>query len=174
MESALHTPQSESWVDVLRRTLISPDQRHLKWSQLDVLEAMLVVASAVLLFLFIATVVADVGLRTIQHPWLTAPEWTLAFFIWGCFIGAAAAVRRDQHFKLGAVGAHLRGRARIALETFNRLVILLVALSMAGFGYQLFVTGFSVYLQPSITPIAPIYAAIPISGALMADRKSVV
>ena len=42
-----------------------------------------------------------------------------------------------------------------------------VALCFVYFGYVNFLRGFSSYRMPSMTPIASLYIAIPISGALM-------
>jgi TRAP-type C4-dicarboxylate transport system permease small subunit len=53
-------------------------------------------------------------------------------------------------------------------ETFNRLVILAVALAMVVFGYQNFLHGFGNFRMPSMTPLSSYYAAIPICGALVA------
>lgn len=150
------------------RTLVSPKARHLKWRAFDVLEEILLVLSGLLLLGFILSVMSDVALRTILHPWLTAPEWTLGFFCWGSFLGAAVAVRRDQHFKVATMASSLHGWQRTFLESFIRLVILAVAVGIAIFGYQFFTTGFTTYLQPSTTPIAYLYAAIPVSGVLIA------
>ncbi len=88
--------------------------------------------------------------------------------MWGVFLGMGVAVRRDQHFRLTAVAQSLRGPKRFLIETFNRLVILAVAVSMIVFGYINYLTGFGGFLMPSLTPIAFLYAAIPIAGALVA------
>ena len=58
--------------------------------------------------------------------------------------------------------------SRLAAETFNRLVVLAVALCMVWFGYINFRQGFGSFRMPSMTPIASLYAAIPISGGLIA------
>ena len=63
------------------------------------------------------------------------------------------AVRRDQHFRLTAIAQTMRGARRTFLETFNRLVILGVALSMVVFGYRNYLNGFGSFLMPSLTPI---------------------
>ena len=49
-----------------------------------------------------------------------------------------------------------------------RLVVLGVAGFLVYFGYINFLRGFSSFRMPSLTPIASLYAAIPISGALIA------
>jgi TRAP-type C4-dicarboxylate transport system permease small subunit len=142
--------------------------RHLKWPALDRLERALMVLCALLLLAFTVCELADVFFRTIKHPWLDAGEFEIGFFVWGVFLGMGVAVRRDQHFRLTAVAQSLRGPKRWLIETFNRLVILAVAVSMIVFGYINYLTGFGGFLMPSLTPIAVLYAAIPIAGALVA------
>jgi TRAP-type C4-dicarboxylate transport system permease small subunit len=142
--------------------------RHLKWPALDLFERALMILCALLLLAFTVSELADVFFRTIKHPWLDANEFEIGFFVWGVFLGMGVAVRRDQHFRLTAVAQSLRGPKRWLIETFNRLVILAVATSMMVFGYVNFLTGFGGFLMPSLTPIAVLYAAIPVAGALVA------
>ncbi len=126
------------------------------------------VLCALLLLAFTVAELADVFFRTLGRPWLDAGEFEIGFFVWGVFLGMGVAVRRDQHFRLTAVGQSLRGRKRWVIETFNRLVILGAAVCMIVFGYINFLTGFGSFLMPSLTPIAVLYAAIPVAGALVA------
>jgi TRAP-type C4-dicarboxylate transport system permease small subunit len=142
--------------------------RHLKWPRLDFLERILMALCALLLLAFTVSELADVFFRTLRRPWLDANEFEIGFFVWGVFLGMGVAVRRDQHFRLTAVGQSLRGRKRWLVETFNRLVILGAALCMIVFGYINFLTGFGSFLMPSVTPIAVLYAAIPVGGVLVA------
>jgi TRAP-type C4-dicarboxylate transport system permease small subunit len=51
---------------------------------------------------------------------------------------------------------------------FNRAVVLAVALCMLGFGYLNFLDGFRSLRMPSMTPLASLYAAIPLCGILVA------
>lgn len=122
---------------------------------------------ALLLLGFTVCELADVVFRTLKRPWLNANEFAIGFFVWGVFLGMGVAVRRDQHFRLTAVGQSLRGRKRWLVETFNRLVVLGVAICMVVFGYINFLTGFGSFLMPSLTPIAVLYAAIPVAGVLV-------
>ena len=55
-----------------------------------------------------------------------------------------------------------------SFETFNRLVTLAVALAMVYYGYLNFLDGFKSLRMPSMTPLASLYAAIPMCGALVA------
>jgi TRAP-type C4-dicarboxylate transport system permease small subunit len=148
--------------------LLVQRQRHLKWRALDWLELALMILCGVLCFGFSLSVTADIVTRTIGHPWLWLQEVTSTFFIYGIFVGAAVATRRNDHLYLTAVSDSLHGRARLAVETVIRLVVLAVALWMIYFGYINFLRGFGSFRMPSMTPIASLYAAIPLSGALIA------
>ena len=117
---------------------------------------------------FTVSVICDVVTRTARHPWLWLQEVTMTFFIYGVFIGAAAATRRNDHLYLAALAESMSGRKRLAFETFNRLVMLGVALSMSYFGYLNFLDGFRSLRMPSMTPLASLYAAIPMCGLLVA------
>jgi TRAP-type C4-dicarboxylate transport system permease small subunit len=105
--------------------------------------------------------------RTLGAPWLWLQEVTSTFFVYGIFIGAAAATRRNDHLYLSAITESMSGAPRLAVETFNRLVVLAVALCMLYFGYINFLQGFGSFRMPSMTPIASLYAAIPLSGGLI-------
>jgi TRAP-type C4-dicarboxylate transport system permease small subunit len=117
---------------------------------------------------FTVTVTCDIATRLLGRPWLWLQEVTMTFFIYGVFIGAAAATRRNDHLYLAALAESMTGRKRLAFETFNRLVVLGVALSMVYFGWLNFLDGFRSLRMPSMTPLASLYAAIPICGALVA------
>ena len=141
--------------------------RHLKWPAFDYLERGLMVLCALLLLGFTVCEVADVLFRNLGRPWLNANEFAGGLFTWGVFLGMGVAVRRDQHFRLTAVGEALSGRKRMLVETFNRLVILGVGLCMIWFGYLNYLNGFGSFLMPSVTPIAVLYAALPVAGVLI-------
>ena len=92
----------------------------------------------------------------------------MTFFIYGVFIGTAAATRRNDHLYLAAIAEAMSGWKRRAVETFSRLVVLAVALCLVYFGYLNFLDGFRSLRMPSMTPLASLYAAIPFCGALVA------
>ena len=150
------------------RSLVLQRQRRLKWRALDGLEAVLMMLCGFTLAAFSLSVVCDIVTRTIGAPWLWLQEVTSTFFIYGIFIGAAVATRRNDHLYLAAVGESLTGRPRLIIEVFIRLVVIGVGLFLAWFGYINFLRGFSSFRMPSMTPIASLYAAIPVSGALIA------
>ncbi len=148
--------------------LVLARQRHLKWRALDKLELALMMLCGLLLFGFSSTVIFDIVTRTIGHPWLWLQEVTQTFFIYAIFVGAAVATRRNDHLYLTAVADALHGTPRLVAEIAIRLVVLGVALCLVYFGYLNFLRGFGSFRMPSMTPIASLYAAIPISGALIA------
>jgi TRAP-type C4-dicarboxylate transport system permease small subunit len=148
--------------------LVLERQRHLKWRAFDVLELILMILCGVLLFGFSTTVMFDIVTREIGRPWLWLQEVTQTFFIYAIFIGAAVATRRNDHLYLTAVAEALHGIPRLVAEIIIRLVVLGVAFCLVYFGYINFLRGFSSFRMPSLTPIASLYAAIPIAGALIA------
>jgi len=116
---------------------------------------------------FTLTVVCDIVTRMAGRPWLWLQELTMTFFIYGVFIGTAAATRRNDHLYLAVLAESMTGWRRLAFETFNRLVVLAVAVCMIWFGYLNFLDGFRSLRMPSMTPLASLYAAIPVCGALV-------
>ena len=150
------------------RALVLERHRQLKWRALDRLEAGLMILCGVTLFGFCTSVVCDIVTRTIGAPWLWLQEVTSTFFVYGIFIGAAVATRRNDHLYLAAIGDSMTGRPRTIIEAAIRIVVMAVGLFLAWFGYENFLRGFASFRMPSMTPIASLYAAIPISGALIA------
>jgi len=117
---------------------------------------------------FTVSVVCDIATRTLGRPLLWLQEVTMTFFIYGVFAGTAAATRRNDHLYLAVLAESMRGRKRLFFETFNRLVVLAVAACMMYYGYLNFLDGFRSFRMPSMNPIAYLYAAIPLCGALVA------
>ena len=117
---------------------------------------------------FTVTVICDVVTRMAGRPWLWLQEVTMTFFVYGVFIGTAAATRRNDHLYLAALAEAMSGNRRRAFEVFNRLVVLAVAACMVYYGYLNFLDGFKSLRMPSMTPLASLYAAIPLCGALVA------
>src|SRR6204780_338412 len=148
--------------------LVLQRQHHLKWRWLDRLELVLMIVCGVLCFGFSLSVMFDIVTRTIGHPWLWLQEVTSTFFIYAILIGAAVATRRNDHLYLTALSEAMHGTARLAIEVVIRGVVLGVAICLIYFGYINFLRGFGSFRMPSMTPIASLYAAIPISGVLIA------
>src|SRR5438046_9975372 len=102
--------------------LVLQAQRHLKWRALDPLEYVTMVLCGVCLAGFSASVFFDVLTRTLGAPWLWLQEVTSTFFVYGIFIGAAAATRRNDHLYLCAITETMPGKLRLTFDTSNRLV----------------------------------------------------
>src|ERR1700674_2550301 len=148
--------------------LVLQRQRHLKWRALDVGENVLMWLCRVALIVFSTSVLCEIVTRIIGHPWLWLQEVTSTFFVYGIFLGAAAATRRNDHLCLTAAAEAMHGTSRLIVEILIRLVVLAVALCLVYFGYINFLRGFSSFRMPSMTPIASLYGAIPLAGALIA------
>jgi TRAP-type C4-dicarboxylate transport system permease small subunit len=148
--------------------LVLQRQRHLKWRVLDRLELALMLLCGILCFGFSLSVTADIVTRTIGHPWLWLQEVTSTLFIYAIFIGAAVATRRNDHLYLTAISESMHGVSRVIVEIIIRLVVLGVALCLIWYGYLNYLRGFGSFRLPSGTPIASLYAIIPLCGILIA------
>src|ERR1700690_4153071 len=147
--------------------LVLQRQHHLKWRSFDRLELVLMIICGILCFGFSLSVICDIVTRTIGHPWLWLQEVTSTLFIYAIFVGAAVATRRNDHLYLTAVSDALHGVPRLIVEIVIRLVVLGVAVCLIYFGYINYVRGCGSFRQTAGTPIASLYAAIPLSGVLI-------
>jgi TRAP-type C4-dicarboxylate transport system permease small subunit len=150
------------------RSLVLPRHRHLKWKALDPLETLLMVLCGVSIFGFTVSVFCDVVTRELGVPWLWLQQVTTGFFAWGVFIGMAAATRRNDHLYLVEITKRMKGPSRTFMESFNRLVVLAVAVAMIWFGYQNFLHDMGSFRMPSLIPLSVYTASVPLSGALIA------
>ena len=132
--------------------LVLQEQRHLKWRALDPLENLLMVICGICITGFSVTVFADIITRATGHPLFLAQEVMMAFFIYGIFIGVAAATRRNDHLYLAALAESMSGNKRLFFELLNRGIVLAVAACMIWFGYLNFLDGFKSLRMPSMTP----------------------
>jgi TRAP-type C4-dicarboxylate transport system permease small subunit len=148
--------------------LVLQRQHHLKWPAFDKLELVLMILCGLLCFGFSLSVTADIVTRTIGRPWLWLQEVTSTLFVYAIFIGAAVATRRNDHLYLTAISEAMHGTPRLIVEIIIRFVVLGVAFCLIYFGYINYIRGFGSFRLPSGTPIASLYAAIPLSGALIA------
>jgi TRAP-type C4-dicarboxylate transport system permease small subunit len=148
--------------------LVLQRQHHLKWPAFDKLELVLMIICGVLCFGFSLSVTCDIITRTIGHPWLWLQEVTSTLFIYAIFIGAAVATRRNDHLYLTAISEAMHGTPRLVVEIIIRIAVLGVASCLIWFGYLNYLRGFGSFRLPSGTPIASLYAVIPLSGVLIA------
>src|SRR6202790_4796790 len=147
--------------------LVLQRQHHLKWRAFDKLELILMMLCGLLCFGFSLSVTADIITRTIGHPWLWLQEVTSTLFIYAIFIGAAVATRRNDHLYLPAISEALHGTPRLIVAIIIRVVVLGVAFCLIWYGYINYLRGFGSFRLPSGTPIASLYAIIPLSGMLI-------
>ncbi len=147
--------------------LVLQRQRHLKWRSFDRLELILMILCGVLCLGFSLSVTADIVTRTLGHPWLWLQEVTSTLFIYAIFVGTAVATRRSDHLYLTAISEAMHGTPRLIVEIIIRIVVLGVAFCLIWFGYLNYLRGFGSFRLPSGTPIASLYAAIPLSGVLI-------
>ena len=82
--------------------------------------------------------------------------------------GTDIPLNADFENGFGADAATVAVSVRLAIETGIRVVVIGVGLFLTYYGYVNFLRGFSSFRMPSMTPIASLYAVIPISGALIA------
>jgi len=150
------------------RSLVLQRHRHLKWKALDPLEAGLMVLCGALIIGFTGSVFLDVVTREIGAPWLWLQQVTTGFFAWGVFIGMAAAARRNDHLYLVEITKRLKGPKRTFMESFNRVVVLGVALAMVWFGYKNALLDLGSFRMPSLIPLTYYTASVPLAGALIA------
>jgi TRAP-type C4-dicarboxylate transport system permease small subunit len=148
--------------------LVLAADRHLKWRALDPLERVLMRLCGLCLVGFTSTTLLDVAARVVGHPLLWPQEVTSTFFIYGVFIGASAATRRNDHLQLLALTEAMSGPTRRVFEVVNRAVVMGVGVFLVVYGSQNFLTGFGNFRMPSMLPIAYLYAPIPLCGALVA------
>lgn len=147
--------------------MVSQEDRPLKTRTLDVVELVLLILSGLLLLAFTVTVMLDVLTRSIGRPILWLQEATLIAFVWGIFVGASAAQRRREHFVVTSLSADVGRLRRTLTESIVGLIILVIGLVVAYFGYINFIRGFGNQLTVTGLPLATITGAIPVFGALV-------
>ena len=132
--------------------LVLQEQRHLKWRALDPLEQILMILCGVAITGFCVLVMCDIVTRTIGHPWLWLQEATMTFFIYGIFIGVAAATRRNDHLYLAVLAESMTGYRSSSSRYSIAWSCSAVAICMVYFGYLNFLDGFKSLRMPSMTP----------------------
>src|ERR1700683_1203966 len=144
-----------------RADLVLVADRPLKWSVLDPLDHVLMQLCGVCLVGFTSTTLLDVVARVGGRPLLWPQEVTSAFFIYGVFIGAAVATRRNDHLQLLALTESMSGATRRVFEVMNRAVVMGVGLFLVVYGWRDFLTRFGSLRMPSSVPVS--YLLAPLS-----------
>ena len=125
------------------------------------------VALVTLIALLVVTVWIQVfGRLVLNHSPLWTVDYATLFLVWATFLGAAAALRRNEHFTIDVViGEHHRWR-RVS-EMVSHVVVLAILgfLVVAGAGYVASNAG----RLSGMTEVAMTYyvAAVPVGCALM-------
>src|SRR5258706_14259298 len=135
------------------RALILQRHRHLKWLAFDRLEALLMILCGACIFMFTLGALCDVVTRSVGAPWLWLQQVTTAFFAWGVFLGMAAATRRNDHFYLTEITKRMTRAPRSAIETANRVIVLIVSLLLIWFGWKNAMLELGSYRMPSLLPL---------------------
>jgi len=99
------------------------------------------------------------------NPW--SEEVSRFCFIWMSLLGASLAVEHRAHFGFDQVTGRLDPRTKRAVETFARVVVLGFALLLSGTGIALMDLTAGERSPALNLPVALVYAAAPVSGALM-------
>lgn len=168
LEELLSEPNAASAPKDWSPSLVSTRERHLKWPALDWIEALLYVLGGVCIIGFSLCVLCDVVTREIGRPWLWLQQFTTGFFAWGVFIGMALAARRNDHMYLAEIVQSMDGARRRNVEVLSRLVVLVVAVFLAGFGWRNFLHDMGSFRMPSLIPLGFYTLSVPIAGVLVA------
>ena len=152
----------------LAERLVLQRQRHLKWRAFDRLEMILMIMCGVLPLRLL-----HVGCLRHRHAHDRSPLAVVA----GGDVDASSSTASSPvlRSRRGATIICISRQSprpctagRGLSSRSSRIVVLCVALFLIYFGYINFLRGFGSFRMPSMTPIASLYAAIPISGVLIA------
>lgn len=127
------------------------------------------VAVGVLLIAVCDVVLLQVLMRYLfatPNPW--SEEVSRFCFIWMSLLGASLAVAQRAHFRFDQVTGRLGPRARWGVERAAGAAVLLFALLLIGTGIALMDLTLGERSAALNLPVALVYAAAPVSGALMA------
>ncbi len=126
------------------------------------------IAGIALVIAILVAVLAQVVMRYVfesPNPW--TEELSRFAFIWLSLIGASLATKNGAHFALDSVAAFLSAKARLVVDRIVTLIVvaLLVGIVVVG---TLLASHARVERSPALDlPMFWVYAALPLSGALM-------
>ena len=99
------------------------------------------------------------------NPW--SEEVSRFCFIWLSMLGASLAVEHRTHFRFDRITAKLPPRAKRVVEASATGAVLALALLLVATGAALMHLTFGERSAALDLPVALVYAAAPVSGALM-------
>ncbi len=143
------------------------------WNGVRTFNRMLVALETALVGGLVSTVcvvvLLQVGMRYLfayPNPW--SEEVSRYCFIWLSMLGASLAVEHRSHFAFDQVTRGLAVRSRSLVHGLATLWVLGFALFLVGSGIALILLVLPERSPALNLPIAWVYAAVPVSGALMA------
>lgn len=86
--------------------------------------------------IFFVAIFLNVLCREIFTPLMWAEEVSRFGYIWAIFLGAGVAMRHAKHFTIDIVVGMISGRAKLALEVFKSVVILVFVCVLFYYGAQ--------------------------------------
>lgn len=99
------------------------------------------------------------------NPW--SEEVSRFCFVWVSLLGASLAVEHRAHFGFDQVTGKLDPRMKRVVETGAEVVVLAFAVLLIGTGVALMDLTMGERSPAFNLPVALVYAAVPVSGALM-------
>ena len=125
-------------------------------------------AAGALVITVAAVVLLQVLMRYLfayPNPW--SEEVSRFCFVWVSLLGASLAVEHRAHFGFDQVTRKLAPRMKKAVEVGARVVVLAFAVLLIGTGVALMDLTMGERSPALNLPVALVYAAAPVSGALM-------
>lgn len=125
-------------------------------------------AAGALVITVAAVVLLQVLMRYLfayPNPW--SEEVSRFCFVWVSLLGASLAVEHRAHFGFDQVTRKLDPRMKEAVEVGAKVVVLAFAVLLIGTGVALMALTMGERSPALNLPVALVYAAAPVSGALM-------
>jgi len=144
--------------------LVLQRHRHLKWQSFDGSNWILMIICGVLCFGFSLSVTCDIVTRTIGILAVAAGSHFHAVHL--CDLHRCGGRHPPQRSSVPDRDPEaMHGTPRMIVEIIIRMVVLGVAFVLIWYGYLNYIRGFGSFRLPSGTPIASLYAIIPLSGS---------
>ncbi len=104
------------------------------------------------------------------------PAWTeemaTLLFAWLVFVGAALALKRNEHFALDVVVERLPGSWRRIVQGGVLVLVLMFCILLIGYGARLAIGAWNVTTAVLEIPRTWLYASVPFGGGLMLVRTA--
>lgn len=129
------------------------------------------ILGSLLLISICCTATIQVASRYIsKHPYSWTEEIGTALFVYLIFIGAALALKKNEHFALELLVEQLPRRLQFAIKMLSALLVILFAALVTWFGAEFTYNSRNV-MTPALEVSKSFFvAAVPLGGALMLVR----